>query len=280
MRNYGSNEIIRSCASCIVINEEGWLLTCKHIVNGLLKVEKPINDKYSNFKQEKALVMPLPKGKQKKAINKLEQKYGYSKSAAPTIQLKNIFIKVVDGATLVKYIVHPVYDLALVKIEGFNRLFCNNFPVFKNVTTDLKPGLSLCRLGFPFAEFNDYQYNALTDDIEWIGTGNLMSPYFPIDGIMTRYVYDSNGIYGIEMSTPGLIGQSGGPLFDKDGVIYGLQSLTVSIPLGFDQVNREIVVGRKKKIVSDYPFMHLGHCVHVDVIKRFMDENGVKYQVG
>ena len=82
------------------------------------------------------------------------------------------------------------------------------------------------------------------------------------------------------MSTPGLIGQSGGPLFDKDGIICGLQFETHFEPLGFDQVNKEIVIDRKKKKVSNHPFMHLGRCIHVDIIKQFMDNNNVKYQVG
>ena len=94
-------------------------------------------------------------------------------------------------------------------------------------------------------------------------------------------VADANDrIIGLELSTPGLKGQSGGPLFDKEGVVCGLQSSTGSLPLGFDQVNREIMVHGKKKKVSNYPFLHLGICVHVDFIKRFLDENDVKYLVG
>lgn len=280
MRSYGSNEIMRGCGSCIIVNDEGWLLTCKHIVEGLLKVEGPINSKYDCFKQERNLIKALPKGKQKKELEKLEQKYGYSKTAAPTVQLKNLFIGVFNGRVSVKFIVHPTYDLALVKLNGFNDLTCNNYPLFKDATTNLKQGMSLCRLGFPFAEFTDYQYDAQSDCLDWIGTGGAESPCFPIDGILTRFVNDNNGVYGIEMSTPGLIGQSGAPLFDKEGVVCGMQFATHSEPLGFDQVNREIIVNRKKKKVSDHPFMHLGRCIHVDVIKRFMDENGVKYQKG
>ena len=69
-------------------------------------------------------------------------------------------------------------------------------------------------------------------------------------------------------------------MFDRDGVVCGLQSSTSSLPLGFDQVDREILVNGKKKKVSNYPFLHLGICVHVDVIKRFLDEQGVMYQKG
>lgn len=31
MRSYGSNEITRCC----IVNDEGWVITCKHIAEGL-----------------------------------------------------------------------------------------------------------------------------------------------------------------------------------------------------------------------------------------------------
>ncbi len=281
MRGYGSNEITRCCSTFIIVNDEGWVLTCKHIVEGLLIPADTINPQYMNFKQERSQISALPNGKQKKAIEVLEIKYGYSKSAAPTVQLLNMILHDIDMSKGYRCYIHPSYDLALIKFEGLNHTQCNNFPIFMDDTSHLRQGLSLCRLGFPFAEFTDYQYNAQTDNLEWIGGGIATSPCFPVDGILTRFVNDEKGVkFGIELSTPGLIGQSGGPLFDRNGVVCGLQFETVSIPLGFDQVNQEIVVNRKKKKVSNYPFMHLGRCIHVDIIKQFMNENNVKYQVG
>jgi hypothetical protein len=45
----------------------------------------------------------------------------------------------------------------------------------------------------------------------------------------------------IETSSPGLKGQSGGPLLDERGTIWGVQSNTFSYNLGFSpQVPREI----------------------------------------
>lgn len=79
------------------------------------------------------------------------------------------------------------------------------------------------------------------------------------------------------MSTPGLKGQSGGPLFDKDGVIYGMQFATNSLHLGFDIVNKDITVNNKKKKVSDYSFIHLGGCIHVDIIKDFLKSLNIKF---
>lgn len=281
LRNYGSNEVMTGCSTCIIVNDEGWVLTCKHVIDSLIKPADGINNKYAQFKGELGGLEAMAGNKKRKAITALEQRYGYSKTTPCTIQIKNTFDNIVDQFTKFTVIESGNSDLALVKFEGFNKLFCNTFPVFKENSADLKQGLSLCRLGYPYPEFTNFQYNALLDDIEWTSTGKANSPLFPIDGILTRHVVDANGrIVGLEISTPGLKGQSGGPLFDKDGVICGLQSSTCSLPLGFDQVDREVFVEGKRKKVSNYPFLHLGRCVHVDVIKRFMDENGVKYQVG
>ena len=279
IRNYGSNEIIPGCSTCIIVNDQGWLLTCKHVTEGLIRPADAINNKYTQFKVDIAGLSEISANKRRKAITALEQKYRYSHNITCTIQVKNSFDNIVDTFTSFTVIECGYADLALIKFDGYNQLFCNMFPVFKDNSADLKQGLSLCRLGFPYPEFSNFQYNAQTDDIEWTTTGKSDSPLFPIDGILTRQVADGNGqIVGLELSTPGLKGQSGGPLFDRDGVVCGLQSSTSSLPLGFDQVDREILVNGKKKKVSNYPFLHLGICVHVDVIKRFLDEQGVMYQ--
>lgn len=280
IRNYSSSEVIPGCATCIIINNEGWVLTCKHVME-VLRHTDSINNKYQQFKADIASLSTVSASKRRKALIAFEQKYGYSKTNPCTVQIKNSFDNIVDQMTSFTVIECGYADLALVKFDGFNQILCNTFPVFKDNSAELKQGLSLCRLGFPYPEFTNFQYNDQIDDIEWTNTGKSDSPLFPIDGILTRHVADANGqIVGLELSTPGLKGQSGGPLFDKDGVICGLQSSTVSLPLGFDQVNKEIMVEGKKKKVSNYPFLHLGICVHVDVIKRFLDEQGVMYQKG
>ena len=88
---------------------------------------------------------------------------------------------------------------------------------------------------------------------------------------------DENKLFGIELSTPGLKGQSGGPLFSKNGIVYGMQSSTKHLHLGFDIMNKEIMVNNTVKKVSDYSFIHLGQCIHVDIIKEFLKEKNVKF---
>ena len=52
------------------------------------------------------------------------------------------------------------------------------------------------------------------------------TPRFPIEGMLTRHIMHGNEIAGIELSTPGLRGQSGGPLFNSEGLVCGMQSGT------------------------------------------------------
>lgn len=277
-RCYGQAEIQAGCATFIIVNDEGWILTCKHVAEQHQIAVNAYN-KYSQFKNE---LMLIPKnGKHyKTALKSLEKKYGYDKNKNILIQQKNLFVGVVDKMTGFDWHYHPKYDVALIHFNGFEKILCNQYPVFAKDSSVLKQGMSLCRLGYPYPEFVDFRYIQENDDIEWTGEGRADSPLFPIDGIMTRLCTDSDKVVQVELSTPGLKGQSGGPLFDVNGVIYGMQSVTASLPLGFDQENRELIVKGVKKKVNDYSFIHLGRCIHVDVLKEFMDEHGVKYKVG
>jgi hypothetical protein len=173
--------------------------------------------------------------------------------------------------------VHPTADLAIIKFNDFNHILYNGHAVFKKDSSQIKQGEFLCRLGFPFPEFNNFIYNENTDDIEWTDTGSNQSPNFPIEGMITRFLADNIGVFGIEMSTPGLKGQSGGPLFNRDGIVYGMQFSTKHLHLGFDLEETEILHENKIKKVTDYSFIHLGQCIHVDLIKSFLREKGVKY---
>ena len=94
----------------------------------------------------------------------------------------------------------------------------------------------------------------------------------------TRGVADKDGkLVGIELSTHGLRVQSGGPLFDENGIIYGMQSLTKHLHLGFDMINEHMQINGRQQVINNQPFLHVGHCVHVDVIKEYLRSQGVKY---
>ena len=115
------------------------------------------------------------------------------------------------------------------------------------------------------------------EDIEWTQTGRKDTPIFPIEGMVTRHIGDNNmNIIGFEMSTPGLRGQSGGPAFDKEGNLWGMQSSTKHIDLDFD-VKMEVIRQGQKREIKDNAFLHVGQCVHVNILKQFMRDNGVSF---
>ncbi len=272
MRNYGGGPVIPGSATLFFVNEEGYAITCKHVVE-MLAASENINEQYRNFSRERA---KIPNdNKAKAAIKGLELKYKYQPFS--TAQLKVNFLDCVDTMSGFTWHSHPTLDLALIKFNGFNKLYYQNYATFMSDSTKIKQGMSLCRLGFPFPEFSNFKFNAETDDIEWTTEGLNQSPRFPIDGMVTRFLADGQQIYGVEMSTPGLRGQSGGPLFDKNGTICGMQFSTKHLHLGFDMVDKDIVVNNQHKKISDYSFLHLGQCIHVNAIKDFLNQHQVKF---
>lgn len=216
------------------------------------------------------------KKKEKQILRELEKKYQIDKE--PLFEMKNLFFNCVLGNLSFQIHVHPTLDVALLHFENYTRLHCTSFPIFPTDTTGLKQGKFLCRLGFPFAEFTNFAYNQETNSIDWTTTGREYTPIFPLEGMLTRHLLDGKGaIVGFELSTPGLNGQSGGPAFDSDGIVWGMQSSTNHLDLNFD-VNVEVMRKGQKKLVRDSAFLHVGHCVHVDILKEFMRQNNVTFQ--
>lgn len=257
------------------VNDSGVAITCKHVID-LIPGADHVNNQFQQFKAERNR---LPQdGKFKRNLMGLEMKYKYHPEA--TVQMKNNFLNCFDKIDQIVCHPHPTLDLAIIEFKGFNQVYYQSFARFINDNSKIQQGKSLCRIGFPFPEFNNFRHNPDTDDIEWTQTGNPNSPSFPIDGIITRFVGDPNlGITGIEMSTPGLRGQSGGPLFDADGNIYGMQFATNHLHLGFDVKDAEIILNGKKSRVSNFPFLHVGLCVHVTKIREFLDQHNIKYSL-
>jgi hypothetical protein len=234
-----------------------------------------INNNFQNFKKERDALTGKA-GKYKRKLRELEQKYKYEPKI--TIQIKNHFMNCVDNLSGFKMIMHPTEDVAIIEFDGFQKLLYNGYATFLKDASLIKQGKFLCRLGFPFPEFSNFEYSEEKDDIEWIEQGQKNTPRFPIEGMITRKVMGATGVpNGIEMSTPGLRGQSGGPLFDQNGIVYGMQSSTHHLHLGFDIKDKEIRDGGRIKKVSNHPFLHLGNCVHVDIIKNFLKEKNVKF---
>ena len=272
-RYYKDSVIVPGCATMFFVNEDGYALTCKHVAQEVIAADR-INENYRNFKAALSEIQGNPKAK---ALTKgLEQKYKIAPKKP--IQIKVQFPDIVDRFKEMDITVDPDYDVALIHFKGFEKTLYKGHAVFAKESSKIRPGDSLVRLGFPFPEFSDFGYNEETDDIIWTGKGRATTPRFPIDGMYTRGVADTNGrVTGIELSTPGLRGQSGGPLFDQNGTIYGMQSLTKHLHLGFDMVNAQMNINGRQQTINNQPFLHVGHAVHLDILKEFLDKHNVRY---
>ena len=273
MRTYGGKQLLPGAATIFFVNDKGYAVTCKHVAE-MISSADAINQHFHQFKTERQSVLSNPKYKQ--LLKGLELKYKLN--AGSTIQLKNNFVDAVDTMSGFTINYHPTLDLAIIKFNDYKKLHYIECAKFLKNGDNIKQGKFLCRLGFPFPEFSNFTFNTQTDDIEWTDSGVNVSPRFPLEGMVTRFLADQqNSLYGIEMSTPGLRGQSGGPLFDAKGTVYGMQFSTKHLHLGFDLVDKEIMVNNSIKKVTDYSFIHLGQCIHVNAIKAFLTENKVQF---
>jgi len=274
-RNYGSTTIQPGTASLFFVNSDGWALTCRHVANNLA-VAEDLAHKAEAFQSE--LSSRRGAEKEKRLLKELEKKYGYTKNT--TFELYNRFVDCIEGNLEFHIIKHKKYDVALIKFEDYTQLLCNTFPIFPSDTSSLQQGKMLCRLGFPFPEFANFAYDDKADKITWTDTGRATTPRFPIEGMVTRHLSDDEGkVFGFEMSTPGLRGQSGGPAFDTEGKVWGVQFGTKHLDLNFD-VDQEVLRKGIKKRVRDSAFLHVGRCIHVDVVKVFMKDNNVVFTEG
>lgn len=273
VRYYGGADIVPGTATLFFVNELGCAITCKHVAEQLLQADA-LYSSHLKFKSElRNLSRDRNFDSKKKA---LEEKYKVTEDTV--IRVRSNFINSVTGFKSFTIHNHPTQDLAIIEFNDFDARHYRSHAYFLRDGRKVRQGKYLCRLGYPFPEFTNYRLNPQLDDIEWTNEGRINTPSFPIDGIVTRHLVDAkNSTTGIEMSTPGLRGQSGGPLFDREGVIYGMQSATRHLHLGFDQTNREVVTDGLRKRVSNYPFLNVGQCVHVDVIKDFLREKKIKF---
>jgi hypothetical protein len=276
VRYYGNDFVTPWAASLFFVNDEGIAITCKHVAENLIN-QDALNNHYKAFKIDKDNLGKKIDGKYKKGLAALETKYNF-KNQETVIQIQNRIMDSFDTITGFDCIAHPTLDLAILKFKGFTKNIYSSHAVFVSDAEKIKQGKSLCRLGYPFAEFNNFEYKADIDDIEFTNQGNLGTPTFPLDGIITRNLLGADRkIWGIEMSTPGLKGQSGCPLFDSDGLVYGMQSATNHLHLGFDIKGKEILSEGKKIKLNAQPLLHVGYCIHVDIIKDFLRLHNIKF---
>ncbi len=271
--------------ACVVVNREGWILTCAHLINEIQRQEQS-SLKHRTFGNQ---VRTLEKDTLADKRFRKSKVYSFHRPSKGTVKNHSVWWGK-DGTQLHDINLMPAADLALGRLQPFDPDGIAHYPVFKKPGRNYTPGRSLCKIGFPFHEITpsfDEEKNIFV-----LPKGSVPLPLFPIEGIFTRVVIaqmpglaeqgsgkkksveTEHGKF-IETSSPGLVGQSGGPIIDSEGVVWALQSHTRHYPLGFSPPIPGQAPNLKQK---EHQFLNVGLGVHAELILGFMDSRGVKYE--
>ena len=235
-----------SVGAGILLNKDGWVLTAKHVLEEAAKVlaEEARSRAWESIKGDHSL---SSKARQR-ALRNVGKRPKIKRAAVMWGQV---------GADVDETHVHNDIDLALFRIA--NLTLGREFTPPKFRDGEIPAGEMLCRSGFALLED---KLVVKWDDKERTFAANAMPPLFANSGIVSRFI-DDGGVQIIEVDSPGLKGQSGGPLFDEQGRICGMQFRTTHYPLGFNTRAPE--------------FYHVGQALHASTICRCLDERGVTY---
>lgn len=269
-QRFRNGRISSSLGTCVVVNDEGWVLTAAHVVMEMLKVQNSMVE-MAQYEAAKAAIMAQQDVKDK------EKRRRVQRLQASDDWITNQAVAFGFNWSMDRHFIDGLADIALVHVNGFDAQSVKEYPSFKNPTSEFRVGTSLCRLGYPFhsikADFDQ------TTGLFSLDPSTFPMPQFPNDGILTRFAIKNAAAGGrqakfIETSTAGLRGQSGGPIFDKDGVIWAIQSQTISLPLGFAP---SVKLGGRD--VVEHQFMHLGWGSHVQHAIELMRSNGISFSL-
>lgn len=117
-------------------------------------------------------------------------------------------------------------DIILLRIKDYKRGSIKVFPKFlRGSNGELHQGTPLVRLGYPRGKPHSdiaVTWDELGNQFKIEGTPTVNSFYN--EGIVMRYVDRENDARLVELSSPALLGQSGGPLLTAEGFVAGVQS--------------------------------------------------------
>jgi hypothetical protein len=260
-----------SLGAFVILNPDGWAITAAHLFTVNLAFQQHSKEIAEYDKQIAAIEQD-----NRLSAKQKRQRIRRVKSNPKWITNSSLWLGQ-DGIRCKETIILPEADLAAARLEPFEPKAIAGYPVLKD-PSNLRCGTSLCRLGYPFYRI-EATYHEETGSFE-LAPGTLPVPRFPIEGIYTRTVVvgkSKDGKYEIkflETSSPGLRGQSGGPIFDTNGTVWAIQSRTMHFPLGFSPK-----VKKNRHEVEENQFLNVGWGVHPEVIIGFLENNNIKFQL-
>jgi hypothetical protein len=261
-----SGAVESAVATYVVLNAGGWFLTAGHVFDLWRGFELHLPEVRSYRTAEAAIRADpsLDADQRRRALRRLAgtADMGWIENCSAWWGT--------DGLSFRDVSVIGDLDLALGRLEPTN-LLAGPYPTFKNPDIDFRPGRSLCRFGFPFEQvavsFDPSRSVFSLDKLQLV--------LFPIEGILTRIIAGTGTpAQFIETSSPGLRGQSGGPVCDSRGRIWGIQSRTAHMPLGFNPT-----VTANGRTTEEHQFINLGWAVHVRLILDALRARGIQVDI-
>ncbi len=250
-----------------IINKDGWFLSASHVFE-CIPLFRMHSKEYEDFEAKVAKLKESKTGK--KELKRFHPNPKWI--TASSIWSGESGQKVLDLSVI------PEADILIGRLDPFDPSKISEYPKIKNPKDGLKVGTSLCKLGYAYNEI-ETTFNKTTNSFN-LDFKNLVS--FPIEGMHTRdimfktpegHAKEDVLIKFVETSSPGLRGQSGCPVFDTDGAIWGIQSRTTHLPLGFSPS-----IESKGKRVVENQFLNVGWAIHPDVIIGFLKERGIEFE--
>jgi len=256
----------------VIVNEEGWIITAAHLLQSLVMFQQ----------HQKELIAFRAQLEAVEKDSTLNTKQKHKKLRQIQVNKRWItnhsFWWGKDGVQIDSFNVFPEADIAVGRLQPFDKAMVSTYPVFKDPSKGMDPGTSLCKLGYPFHKL-EASFDETKNEFK-LAQGVLPLPRFPLEGIYTRNIVigkTRDGRYEIkllETSSPGLRGQSGGPIFDTKGTVWAIQSRTGHYQLGFSPK-----IKRNGKETEENQFLNVGQGVHPDVIVPFLRENGISFKL-
>jgi hypothetical protein len=232
----------------IVLNEDGWVLTASHVLNTYKKAQTDLAA-MAAYKEAERKISSTPRMTPK-------QKNDVLRPLISNIQHPDTIIAhtwmtsfgLEKGPDTIEFTaINETADIALGRISNFDKNSVTEYPVFHNPERPIEIGTPICRLGFPFTDAPttfDSQTGKFT-------VPNITLSRFPNDGIVTRFLHQPcplisslTPVTWLETSTPGIKGQSGGPIFNAFGHFCAIQSHTQTLSLDFNVPHQYLSVGR------------------------------------
>ena len=243
-RRRASGQVESSLASFVVINEAGWIVTCSHV----------LADGFALAQQQAS---PQPASDPQRVTN---VSYWWGE----------------DGITLQDMHNEPQADLLVGRLEPFPKAAAAIYPRFVDQVARARPGALLCRLGYPLHHCNVSFEEATARFV--LDASSLPQP-IPNEGMLTRLISIPATAGGrptlfVETSTPGLRGQSGGPLFDSRGRVWGIQSRTAHFDLGFAPIASE---GGRRQV--EHQFLNCGMAIHASEVTSLLGRLGLRHSL-